>query len=380
MTVQIQLRRGTAADWTSNGSVVLTAGEPGFETDTGKFKVGDGATAWTALPYAGGLESLRLQDLSNVASTSPSSGEVLKWNGTAWEPAADSTGGGGDGNTTYAISSETATGGVNLRLTGSDSTTDDVKLAEGANVTITRTDANTITIASTGTGGAADLGDLGDVVITGTPSNGQVLKYDSGTSKWVNGTDDTGGGGDGNTTYTVSAETATGGVNWRLTGSDSTSDDVKLAEGSNVTITRTDDSTITISAASGGGALSTRTTANGATSLIGNGATESVNITGFKGYILYKIETDAAAWVRVYTDASSRTADASRAEGVDPTPGSGVIAEVITTGAETILISPGTIGFNNETSPTTAIPLAITNKTGGTAAITVTLTILQIEA
>ena len=380
MTVQIQLRRGTAADWTSNGSVVLTAGEPGFETDTGKFKVGDGTTAWTVLPYAGGLESLRLQDLSNVASTSPSSGEVLKWNGTAWEPAADSTGGGGDGNTTYAISSETATGGVNLRLTGSDSTTDDVKLAEGANVTITRTDANTITIASTGTGGAADLGDLGDVVITGTPSNGQVLKYDSGTSKWVNGTDDTGGGGDGNTTYTVSAETATGGVNLRLTGSDSTSDDVKLAEGSNVTITRTDDSTITISAASGGGALSTRTTANGATSLIGNGATESVNITGFKGYILYKIETDAAAWVRVYTDASSRTADASRAEGVDPTPGSGVIAEVITTGAETILISPGTIGFNNETSPTTNIPIAVTNKTGGTAAITVTLTILQIEA
>jgi hypothetical protein len=63
----------------------------------------------------------------------------------------------GDGNTTYAISAETATGGVNLRLTGSDSTTDNVKLAAGSNVTITRTDANTITIASTATG-AADVG------------------------------------------------------------------------------------------------------------------------------------------------------------------------------------------------------------------------------
>ena len=36
-----------------------------------------------------------LADLANVASTSPSTGEVLKWNGSAWEPAADSTGSGG---------------------------------------------------------------------------------------------------------------------------------------------------------------------------------------------------------------------------------------------------------------------------------------------
>jgi len=32
------------------------------------------------------------------------------------------------------------------------------------------------------------LDDLSDVEITGTPSNNQVLKYDTGTSKWVNGT------------------------------------------------------------------------------------------------------------------------------------------------------------------------------------------------
>lgn len=43
-------------------------------------------------------------------------------------------------------------------------------------------------------GGASVLDDLTDVVIS-TPSNGQVLKYDSGTSKWVNGTDATGGAG-----------------------------------------------------------------------------------------------------------------------------------------------------------------------------------------
>jgi hypothetical protein len=98
-----------------------------------------------------------------------------------------------------------------------------------------------------------------------------------------------------------------------------------------------------------------------------------------KGYVLYKIQTSAAAWVRLYTDISSRTADASRAEGVDPSAGAGVVAEVITTGAQTILISPGTMGFNNETSPVAEIYAAVTNKTGGTATITVTITVLKIE-
>jgi hypothetical protein len=57
-----------------------------------------------------------------------------------------------DTNTTYAISAETTTGGVNLRLTGSDSSTDDVKFAAGTNITLTRTDASTITIAASGGG------------------------------------------------------------------------------------------------------------------------------------------------------------------------------------------------------------------------------------
>jgi hypothetical protein len=53
-----------------------------------------------------------------------------------------------DTNTTYSISAETATGGANLRLTDSGAGTDDVKFAAGSNVSISRTDANTITIAS----------------------------------------------------------------------------------------------------------------------------------------------------------------------------------------------------------------------------------------
>jgi hypothetical protein len=47
----IQVRRDTAANWTSVNPT-LAAGEMGFETDTGKFKIGTGSTAWTSLSYA----------------------------------------------------------------------------------------------------------------------------------------------------------------------------------------------------------------------------------------------------------------------------------------------------------------------------------------
>lgn len=50
MSVTIQVRRDSAANWTSAGPV-LHQGEIGLETDTGKFKIGDGVTAWASLPY-----------------------------------------------------------------------------------------------------------------------------------------------------------------------------------------------------------------------------------------------------------------------------------------------------------------------------------------
>lgn len=51
MTV-IQLRRGTAGQW-SAANPVLSQGEVGFEYDTGNFKIGDGITPWNTLPYQG---------------------------------------------------------------------------------------------------------------------------------------------------------------------------------------------------------------------------------------------------------------------------------------------------------------------------------------
>lgn len=47
----LTFRKGTAAAWTS-ANPVLASGEPGYETDTGKLKIGDGTTAWNSRAYA----------------------------------------------------------------------------------------------------------------------------------------------------------------------------------------------------------------------------------------------------------------------------------------------------------------------------------------
>lgn len=49
---QYQFRRDTAANWTSANPTLL-AGELGYETDTGKFKIGTGNTPWNTLAYGG---------------------------------------------------------------------------------------------------------------------------------------------------------------------------------------------------------------------------------------------------------------------------------------------------------------------------------------
>jgi len=154
-----------------------------------------------------------------------------------------------------------------------------------------------------------------------------------------------------------------------------------ISDGTNGQVLTTNGSgTFTFTTVAAGSGLQTRTTASATTATIANNATANASITGFKTYALLKITTSAACWVRIYTDAASRSADSTRVQGVDPLPGSGVIAEVISTTAQTIVISPGTIGFNNESSVTTAIPVAITNLSGSSAAVTTTLTLLQLEA
>jgi len=54
--IRRQEKRATAADWT-NDDPVLLSGEWGYETDTGKVKIGDGSTVWTSLAYFTGAAS-----------------------------------------------------------------------------------------------------------------------------------------------------------------------------------------------------------------------------------------------------------------------------------------------------------------------------------
>ena len=111
---------------------------------------------------------------------------------------------------------------------------------------------------------------------------------------------------------------------------------------------------------------------------IANEAVSNTSFTTPKTYALIKVSTSHAAWVTLYSDTASRTSDASRQINVDPLPGSGVLSEVITTGNQVQLITPGTICFNSAGTGTTYAK--IVNKSGSTANITVTLTYVVLES
>tara|TARA_Y100000592_G_scaffold28743_1_gene45781 strand:+ start:1124 stop:2401 length:1278 start_codon:yes stop_codon:yes gene_type:complete len=75
MPTQIQLRRDTAADWTSNNPT-LAAGEFGWESDTNRFKIGTGSAAWNSLEYADTLKSLGDMTITGSTISAPSNGDL----------------------------------------------------------------------------------------------------------------------------------------------------------------------------------------------------------------------------------------------------------------------------------------------------------------
>jgi hypothetical protein len=75
VVTQIQIRRGTASEWTS-ANPTLASGEWGFETDTKKGKIGDGATAWNSLAYVLGVGDISSVTAGTGLSGGGSSGDV----------------------------------------------------------------------------------------------------------------------------------------------------------------------------------------------------------------------------------------------------------------------------------------------------------------
>ena len=131
-----------------------------------------------------------------------------------------------------------------------------------------------------------------------------------------------------------------------------------------------------------GSGIPSRETKSGTTGSVGAGLTTTLDITGYKSYGLLKIETDKAAWVRLYTDSTSRTNDQHRSAFEDIAPGSGLIAEVSsnTSGSNTFKMSPGVIGWNDDGTPSTTIYASVTNNESTSQTITVDLTLLQMES
>jgi hypothetical protein len=150
----------------------------------------------------------------------------------------------------------------------------------------------------------------------------------------------------------------------------------------NITVSSVNSSgVVTATSFSGSNTLKSRSTVIGITTSIPNNGIGNTNITGFKSYTLMKVGLSTAGWLRLYTDNASRISDASRSIGIDPSPGNGIIVEVITTGISTTqIISPFVMGGNLDDPASTTIYAAVTNLSGVTTSISVNLTLLQLEA
>ncbi len=128
------------------------------------------------------------------------------------------------------------------------------------------------------------------------------------------------------------------------------------------------------------GAVSSRTTLS-ATSLapIPPASSHTIDVVGYKGYVLHKIGTTSAARVRVYVTDYARQQDLARADTVNPANNIGLVAEVITNGTETVRLTPAVVGVNDDSPVTSTIYLTIDNRSSVPLVITTTLGVVQIE-
>ena len=148
-------------------------------------------TGGTGIQINSGVISLdsALSGLSNVSSTAPSSGQVLKWSGSEWAPGTDLASGTAAMNDLTDVSTSGITSGQVLSWNGSS-----------------------FVATTPSSGGASAINDLSDVdTATSAPSNGDVLTWVQADSEWAPAAPSGGGGGSGATIEYFKLNYATNG-------------------------------------------------------------------------------------------------------------------------------------------------------------------------
>ena len=357
------------------------------------------------LSTLGGGGAVNIRDMDDIdRSSAMVNGKVLEYDSSTgkWK------GGDGSGTVTEAFKNIAVSGQSDIVA---DASTDTLNVVGGSNITVTtNATTDTLTIDAANDNTQLSTEQVQDIVggmfsgntetnITATyqdsdgtidlvaSSGGDITVQDEGSSLSTAATtlNFTGAGvvasGTGATkTIDISGTTLTTEAVQDIVGAMFTGNTE-----TNITATYEDsDGTIDL-VATAGGALSSRADNSASTGSIAQTASANITInTQSKTFALLKVAISAPAWVVLYVDSASRSADSSRTEGTDPAPGAGVITEVSTTtsGASTFLMSPGVIGWNNDSTPAAQIYAKVTNKraTSGSNAITVTLTNMKLEA
>ena len=396
------------------GSYVLPTASA---TGLGGVKVGSGLSISSGVLSR---DAIGINDLSDVTTGTISTGNVLKWNGSAWAAATDATSSYTNADVDTHLNQSNPTSGYVLSWNGSDYAW----------------------VANSG-GSSYANSDVDTHLNTSTASSGQILSWNGSDYDWV--ADQTGGGGGAATpeiTWTLTANGAsdyvfagdgfptnqndptlylmrgqtykfvnnTGGHPFRIQstgaqaggGTQYNSGVTNQDAGNGVTLTfvvpmNAPDTLyyqctahpamfgtiniLTQGSGGGGTGLGSRSTVSATTASLADNASGNISITAHKSYALLSIKPSVAAWVTLYTDAAARTADVNRVQGADPAPDAGVIAEVITTAAATeVKMSPGVIGWNNDTTPSTTVYAKVVNKSGSAATVDVELKVVQLEA
>jgi hypothetical protein len=125
--------------------------------------------------------------------------------------------------------------------------------------------------------------------------------------------------------------------------------------------------------------LYNRATFTTTTGSLAPNASVNINLPAYKSYALLSVNINSECWLRLYTDENSRTADESRNINTDPVAGSGVVAEIITTGSETVKMTPFVFGGNLTTVPTNDMYLRATNLATATTDINIQITLIRLE-